>query len=227
MFDALSLPARERLRPYVERVQLSKGKVLYDIGELPRHVLMPQEGLISLLAITEDGDTLEVAHVCNDGIAGVPIVLSAKPPAHQAVVQIPGVAYRIHRDAFVREFRRGEELQALTLICIDTLIRQQTQSALCHAFHPLMARVCRWLLTSRDCLHANTVELTEESIAHTLGVSRPRVSQALVMLEQQNLIHHGHGRTHIVDAQGLARMSCTCYRATSAQRDSQHVHQAR
>jgi CRP-like cAMP-binding protein len=87
----------------------------------------------------------------------------------------------------------------------------------CHAFHPLTQRVCRWLLVSRDCAHANTFEHTQEFIAHMLGVSRPKVSHALVTLEARGLIHQGRGRIHIVDPHGLQRASCRCYRPAHSQ----------
>ena len=86
-----------------------------------------------------------------------------------------------------------------------------------HTFHALPPRICRWLLGTGDYAHANTIELTQEFIAHMLGVTRPKVAQALATLEARRWIHQGHGRIHIVDPKGLQHGSCTCSRPEFAQ----------
>jgi CRP-like cAMP-binding protein len=212
LFDRLSAAARERLRPHTELVRLSRGRVLHDIGEPPRHAFLLLDGMVSLMPFTEDGNTLEVATVCNDGFVGLSLVLAGSPSLYQAIVQLPGDAYRINGDAFHREFRRGEDLQSLVLASVDDVLRQVVQSAICLSFHTMVPRLSRWLLVSRDCTRSNTIELTQEVIAHTLGLSRPKISHALVTLEQRHLIHQGHGRIHIVDPKGLEAISCDCYR---------------
>jgi CRP-like cAMP-binding protein len=212
LFDQLSVPARERLRPYVELVHLTKGRILHDIDERPHHAFLPLEGMVSLMPVTDEGDTFEVATVCNDGFVGIPIVLNGQPAPYQAVVQIPGAAFRINGEAFLREFRRGDELQSLALAYVGDVMRQVVQSTICLSFHPMVPRLSRWLLVSRDCLRSSTIELTQEFIAQRLGLSRPKISQALMTLEQRQLIHQGHGRIHIVDPKGLESLSCDCYR---------------
>jgi CRP-like cAMP-binding protein len=216
LFDRLSAAARERLRPHTELVHLSRGRVLHDIGEPPRHAFLLVDGMVSLMPFTDDGNTFEVATVCNDGFVGLSIVLAGTPAPYQAIVQLPGAAYRINGEAFHREFRRGEDLQSLVLASVDDVLRQVVQSAICLSFHTMLPRLSRWLLVSRDCTRSNTIELTQEFIAHRLGLSRPKISQALVTLEQRHLIHQGHGRIHIVDPKGLEAVSCDCYRLAKA-----------
>ena len=48
------LPADERrcLQPALELVQLPKGKVVYDSGDLVRYVYLPLNGMVSLVAMT-------------------------------------------------------------------------------------------------------------------------------------------------------------------------------
>ena len=227
LFDTLGPIARERLRPYVETVSLTKGRVLAEPGDAPRYAFFPMEGMISLLALTDSGQALEVAMVGHDGFVGVPAVLNVRSAPYQATVQVSGAAHRINAEALSREFQRGEELHAIVLTYVQTLIGQLIQSAVCHRFHALPERLCRWLLVSRACVRSNTIELTQESIAQMLGVSRPKVSQALVALEQQKLIHQGHGRIHVVDAPRLERSSCECYGADLERRDPQPLHHVR
>jgi CRP-like cAMP-binding protein len=212
LYDALGFATRERLRPHLHQMNLTKGRVLFEPGDAPRYAFFPWDGMISLLASTDEGQSLEVATVGHHGFLGVPIVLNAQSSPWQAVVHVSCAAYRINADAVAREFQRGEDLHALTLTYVHDLMGQLVQSAVCHSFHSLTQRLCRWLLVSRDGVHSNTIELTQEFIAQRLGVSRSKVCHALVALEAQQLIHQGHGRVHIVDAAGLERLSCDCYR---------------
>jgi hypothetical protein len=62
-------------------------------------------------------------------------------------------------------------------------------------------------------VQSDTIELTQEFIAHMLGMSRPKVSLALAHLEDERLIRQRHGRIDVVDARGLETVSCECYRA--------------
>src|SRR4029077_18395929 len=93
LFDRLSAAARERLRPHTELVHLSRGRVLHDIGEPPRHTFLLLDGMVSLMPFTDDGTTFEVATIGNDGFVGLSLVLAGSPSPYQAVVQLPGAAY--------------------------------------------------------------------------------------------------------------------------------------
>jgi CRP-like cAMP-binding protein len=215
LFDALGQGVRERLRTYADLVDLGKGRVLSEAGDAPRHVFLPMNGMISLVAATEEGQTLEVARVGRDGFIGVPVVLGGQTYPCQVIVQIECASIRIRADAFAREFHRGDELHAIALTYVNRLIQQLVQSTICHSFHPLPRRLIRWLLLTRDCVQSDTIELTQEFIARMLGVSRPKLSQAFVDLERRQLIHQGYGRIHLIDTLGLQQSSCDCYRAPS------------
>lgn len=217
IFESLGPATRERLRPHVELVTLAKGRILCEPGDVPRFAYFPLDGMVSLLGITEEGYTLEVATAGSEGLVGVPLALNGSVSPYQVMVQMPGAAHRVRGEAFIRECHRGEDLQSTALTYANHVLQQVVQSAVCHAFHPLTPRVCRWLLVSRDGAHANTFEQTQEFVAQMLGVSRPKVSHALVTLEARGLIHQGRGRIHIVDPSGLQHASCGCYQSAAHQ----------
>ena len=201
--------------------------MLCELGGASRYAFFPLDGMISLLASTDDGEGLEVATVSDDGFVGVPLVLNVFESPYEAIVQVSCAAHRIRADAFAREFQRGEDLQALVLAYIHGLMGQLVAWSVCRSFHSLTQRLCRWLLINRDCLSSNTIELTQEFIAQRLGASRPKVSQALAALEQRQFIIRGHGRIHIVNSQGLERSSCECYRPTRGRQQAQPLRQVR
>jgi CRP-like cAMP-binding protein len=226
LLTTLPAPVRDRLRPYWALVSLAKGRVVCDAGEPIRSIYFPVAGMISILGITEAGQSLEVSTVGHDGFTGVALALDASTSPHRLVVQIPGSAHRIPADVIRRELRRHEEFEAAAQRCARALVGDLTQSAICLTFHTLPQRLARWLLVSRDRLQSNTIALTQESVSQMLGASRPRVSHVLMELEVRALIHQGLRRIHIVDVRGLERASCECYRlrkggaGTSSQRTS-------
>src|SRR4051812_1229084 len=71
------LPADEwhRISSSLERVDLPKGKVLYDAGDTPRYGYFLGSGMAFVLAVTEEGAAIQIATVTRDGFAGLPIVL--------------------------------------------------------------------------------------------------------------------------------------------------------
>src|SRR3954471_11324503 len=76
-----------RMSSYLERVNLPKGKVLYDYGDIPRYGYFLASGMAFVLAATEDGDLIQIATVARDGFAGLPIVLNT-PAASQVVMHL-------------------------------------------------------------------------------------------------------------------------------------------
>jgi CRP-like cAMP-binding protein len=177
-----------------------------------RHVFFPLGGFVALLATTEGAEAIEVAMVGSDGVIGVPPSGSSNTSPYDVIVQAACEAHCLTSDAVFHEFRRGEDLQRILLEWVDGLIRQLAQSVVCHSHHSLAQRLCRWLLTMRDTRCSDIIELTQESIAHMLGLLRPKVSIALANLEEQQLIRHRYGRLRIVNPRGLEMCSCACRR---------------
>jgi CRP-like cAMP-binding protein len=212
LLDGLSESTRERLRPHLQLVHLTHGRLLADVGDPLRHAYFPTAGMISVLGLTQQGDALEVATVGATGCCGVLLALQATSSPYRVVVQLPGGAYRVSADVVRRELARSNDLHRAFLRGANELLQQATQSAICATFHQVLPRLCRWLLVSRGHARSGTIDLTQEFIAQMLGVSRPRVSQSLMVLETRHMIHQGLGRIHMVDRDGLENLSCECYR---------------
>lgn len=207
--------SQENLRwiaPYLELVPLPKSKVLYDYGDAPRYAYFPVSGMLSMLAATQGGAVLEIAMICADGFVGIPIVFQTGARS-QVRVQITGEAYRVRADVLLKEFRKGGALQSALLQYADDTFAQTAQAAVCHRFHSVTERLSRWLLVAQDCVHADTIELTQESIAHMLGIPRSAVSTAAASLQDQGFVRQRHGRIQILNRPGLEQWTCECYAA--------------
>ncbi|MBD1893446.1 Crp/Fnr family transcriptional regulator, partial [Coleofasciculus sp. FACHB-129] len=53
----------ERLVPHLEPVSLPLNQVLYELGVPIEYVYFPQQGIVSLLSVLEDGSTVEAGMV--------------------------------------------------------------------------------------------------------------------------------------------------------------------
>jgi CRP-like cAMP-binding protein len=199
-----------RIQPYLEPVPLPKGKVLYDYGDTPTYAYFPASGMLSMLAATESGAALEVAIVCADGFVGIPILFQASASA-QVRVQLAGDASRLRADVLLKEFRTGGALQRTLLQYANRVLAQTTQAAICHRYHSVTERLCRWFLLVHDCLGADTIELTQECIAHTLGIPRSAVSTTAASLQDHGFIRQRHGRIQVLNRRGLQQWTCECY----------------
>jgi hypothetical protein len=70
------------------------------------------------------------------------------------IVRTANTAHRVRGEVFIRESQRGEDLNRADLASQG--MQQIVQSAVCHPFHALMQRVCRWLLANGGNAHGNT-----------------------------------------------------------------------
>lgn len=209
-----ALPREEykRLVPHLEVVRLAPGRILYHAGDTVRHVYFPIGGMISLLTTTENGRTIEIAMIGNEGMAGIPVILGDGAAPYQVMVQLGGNALRARADALRAAFNRGERLHGLLLRYTHALFTQVAQSAACNRFHTVEERLCRWLLVSRDRVQTDTIRLTQEFLSHMLGVPRSSVSEAAGALKSEGLIAYSRGKITILDRRGIEAASCECYR---------------
>lgn len=209
---ALPRKEYEHLLPALKTVRLAQGAVLYETGDTIRHAYFLLSGMASLLSITEDGLTVEVGMIGNEGVCGIPVILGFNTAPYEITVQITADALEIKTEALKEEFNRSESLRNLLLRYTNTLLCQIAQSAVCHRFHTAEQRLCRWLLTIRDHAHSDTFHLTQESTSQMLGVPRTYVTMMAGEIQRKNLIRYARGKITITNHQGLEAASCECYR---------------
>jgi CRP-like cAMP-binding protein len=128
-------------------------------------------------------------------------------------VHIAGAALRMKAVALRAELRACPSLQPTLLRYAHDVHVQIARGALCHRFHTTPRRLSRWLLDALDRLDCDTLEFTQELLAHVLGVPRTTVSDAAMELQDAGSIWYRHGRIVIKDRQRLKMAACDCYRA--------------
>src|SRR5688572_6012911 len=73
------------LQPHLEPVLVMPGDIIYQAGDTIRHVYFPNNGMISLLSVTEQGQTVEVGFTGYEGIVGLPVLLGQTEMPYQAM----------------------------------------------------------------------------------------------------------------------------------------------
>jgi CRP-like cAMP-binding protein len=216
-----ALPGEEffRLKPHLEPVSLSLGKVIYESGEQLEYIYFPTTAIISLLYIMENGSTAEIGMAGNDGLVGIALFMGGSTTPNRAVVQSAGNAFRLRSKALRSEFHQSGEFQNILLRYTQYLMTQISQTAACNRLHTVEQQLCRWLLNTHDLLQTNKLIMTHDLIANMLGVRREGVSIAAGSLQRNGLIKYVRGTITILDRQGLESATCECYKVVNDEYD--------
>jgi CRP-like cAMP-binding protein len=214
-----ALPREElaRWRPQLEPVELHSGQVLHESESPLRHVYFPCTALVSLIYVTESGDSTEIAVVGNEGVVGISLFMGAETTPNRAVVQGAGVGYRLKAEAIKAEFSLSAAVMHLLLRYTQALITQMAQTVVCNRHHSVDQQLCRWLLMSLDRLQGNELAMTQERIADLLGVRREGVTEAAIKLQRAGLISYARGHVKALDRAGLELRTCECYAVVKAE----------
>lgn len=223
LLRALPLAERERLGRQLEHVVLPKGRVLIEIGDEVEHAYFPINGLLSLLAVTEVDQSLELAMIGRGGFIGLPIVLHDAFAPYQVLVQVDATALRIRASLLSAELERHGSLEHLLLRYGHNQQREIAQAVVCHRFHSTSQRLSRWLVAAQAKLQSDDIKLTHESLARILGVPRTAVTAGALVLQDAGYIRYRHGRITIINRERLARTACDCYRVLHRKDDHVHV----
>jgi CRP-like cAMP-binding protein len=219
LLEALPAEVSKRLCPALVSLPLALGDVVYEPGERLEHICFPTSAVVSLVYTMADGDTAEMGLVGNDGVVGVALFLGGGTTPHRAVVQVAGGALRMRATAMHDEFDRGGPFQLRLLRYTQALLTQISQTAVCNRLHPIEQRLCRWLLMTRNRVASDEILMTQESLAHVLGVRREGVTLAAHHLQEAGLIRYRRGHITILDRQGLEAAACECYRVVKDEFD--------
>jgi CRP-like cAMP-binding protein len=211
IINALTRSEFESLSAHLDSVNLSPREILYRPEQPVTHVYFPNRGTVSLVSTFEDGETVEVGMVGNEGMFGVNVFLGSVTTPLMAQVQLPGDALRMRAEVLMKEFGKCGQLQDLLLRYTQAFITQIAQTAACNRAHHVEGRLAKWLLMCGDRAQSKELALTHEFIASMLGIRRAGITEAACLLKSAGLISYTRGNLTIVDREGLEALSCECY----------------
>jgi CRP-like cAMP-binding protein len=219
LLAALAPAERERIFPHLHLVPMALGSVLYESGDVLRHVYFPTDSIVSLLYVLADGASAEISVVGNEGLIGIALFMGGETTPSRAIVQSAGHAYRLVGQLLKDEFHRNGPLQLLLLRYTQALITQMAQTAVCNRHHSVDQQLCRWLLLSLDRLSSNQLTMTQELIADMLGVRREGVTEAAGKLDKLGVIRYARGHITVLDRPKLEQLCCECYAVVRKESD--------
>jgi CRP-like cAMP-binding protein len=199
------------LAPYLKEVSLEQGASLYEPHDKVKQVHFPQSGMISLLAVMQEGTAIEIATVGREGAVGAMSGLGLMHAFSRAVVQVPGIASRIATSQLQLAVNKSSRIRDVIVRYNEVVLLQIQQTAACNAIHSVEARLSRWLLQTRDRSESDDIPITQEFLSQMLGVQRTTVNLAARTLQKTGLVDYRRGRVEILNRGGLERKSCECY----------------
>jgi CRP-like cAMP-binding protein len=204
------------IRPHLREVLLRPGQVLYEPGDAVSKVYFLHQGLVSQLAVFEDGTEIECALVGRDGAIGATAAIGLKTSVTRDVCHVGAAASVLDVAALERAAARSEGVHgAVDRYCawkIATVIR----NGACNARHSVEQRLCRWLLSCSDVLEQRQIDLRQEVFAKMLGAQRTTINPILQRFRAEGLIALGRGRVTLLDRAMIRERTCECYEAMRA-----------
>lgn len=208
--------ALARWKSRLESVAMPLGEVLHESGSTPTHVYFPTSAIVSLMYVTEQGASAEIAVIGNEGLVGVSRFLGGQSMPFRAVVQCAGWGFRLGAQTIKEEIDRSGPVLRLLLRYLQALITQIAQTAACHSPDQQLSGL---LLRSLDRVHGSELVLTQELIAQVLGMRRESVTVAALRLQKAGLIQYARGHISVLDRAGLERSTCECYSVVRTEYD--------
>ena len=224
--NALSPGDMALIQGDLSRVQLARDDLLAQAGAPVRHVHLPINCVISVVAVMRDGRCVETRTIGCEGGFGLLHALGSPLSLERVVAQVGGACWRLPIASLAEAARESPSLVAAVARHAQASMLQAAQSAACNTLHSAEQRLARWLLLTRERLGSEVMPLTQEHLSVMLGVQRTTVTAVASELQARGLVAYSRGRIRIIDRPGLMACACECYEAIEWAGDQMRQHDA-
>src|SRR4029453_4280297 len=119
------------LTPHLRTVTLERGVMLHEAaGEIER-VYFPHSGMVSLVAVMQNGATVETATVGRAGGIGASSGPGAKQSFGRAIVQLPGTAAWLTASQFHAAASQSQAIRDLIIRYDELLLAGENRAVPC------------------------------------------------------------------------------------------------
>ncbi len=205
------------LEPDLERVELPVRLRLHQAGRKIDHVYFPEDGIVSIVAVTLDGKQCEIGLFGSEGMSETATVMGTDHSPHEAYVQATGISALKLRTAVLEAAMARSSTMRLHLLKYVQAMMIQLSSSIAAAGQTIDQRLARWLLMCHDRVEGNTLPLTHEFIGMMLGVRRAGVTNAMLHFSSHHLITTKRGLITVDDRPGLERLAAGGYGLAEAE----------
>jgi CRP-like cAMP-binding protein len=199
------------LEHHFQRIPLPVKLQLHVAARAIDYVYFPEDGIVSIVAVTLEGKACEVGLFGREGMSETATVLGTDHSPYEAYVQSAGISgLRLPTSVLNHAFEHSPTLRRHLLRYVQAMMIQLS-SSIAAAGQTIEQRLARWLLMCDDRLNGNEVPLTHEFLSMMLGVRRPGVTVALDHLEKHHLITKRRAVVVIEDRAGLQALTGGSY----------------
>lgn len=211
LLASLSPAGYGRLLPHLKMIRVRKNKTLAEPGKCSGVVYFPVDCVISICHTLKNGVSTEIAMIGNEGMFDITCVVGGVSMPYLATAQTTGHVFLVDNHLLKQEFDRDETMQHTFLLYAQALFAQMAQKVVCNKHHSLIQQLCILLLLVNDKSLSSDLLLTQEDIAHMMGVRREGVTEAAGKLRDNGLIDYTRGHIAVIDRPGLEKQCCECY----------------
>ncbi len=214
-----ALPDEEfaAIAPLLRPVRLPRSAELEAANEAIRFVYFPTSGVASIVAVEDNGESVDTAMIGREGMTGLPVFLGTGQSPVRTIVQVPMQGVRMRSEDLRKHLRSGVMLTALLQRHTQVVMVTMAQLILCNRMHRLDQRAARWLLQVDERVDERPFQVTQEFLAQMIGVQRPGLSVVMRQFKDAGLVRYARGHITIADHEGLARRSCACIEIIAAE----------
>jgi CRP-like cAMP-binding protein len=205
------------IRPHLNEVSFEPGTMLARAGDAVRNCFFPNSGMVSLLCVTEQGRSVEAGFTGFEGMIGVPLLLGNNEMPYDALIQAPTSGFTADARAVLNLFNKCGVFHDAALRFVYVILKQMSQTCVCNHYHTIEARLCRWLTVMCERSGNRRIRVTQEFLAHMLGVQRTSIGPIANLLQRTGAIQYSRGRVEIIDIDRLRASACDCYGIVTAE----------
>lgn len=142
------------VHPHMIETDLAVGRILFNPGDIIQDVFFPMSAIISMMAVMNDGQTVEVVAVGNEGMAGIRLFYDDDEAFARAICQAPGQVVKVAAETFWKMVKTLPGMRHIIHHYAHAFLIETFQSAACN-------RSIRFLSGSLDGSSRSTIEHVE------------------------------------------------------------------
>ena len=215
LLSSISDTTRKLLLRDAKHIQLTKGTVLLEQGEVSNSVYFPTAGLLIGIHEAHDGTSIANTVRGREGAVGaIPTARTLHPKRTGAMgrlgVQLSGEAIVVGKSHFSEVLNNSVDLLRVTLAHAANVIKSHEGTQNCSRHHRIENRIAYWLSLLHFYSGDDAIPTTHAAIAEALGVRRESVSMALRKFEKREFIKMERSRLQLISPRLMRNYSCAC-----------------
>ena len=212
LLTALEPEAFARVAKHLIPVTLKVRQVLYKPGQHIHEVFFPDDAVIVLMAVDEQGRTIESGTVGREGASWISASVSAPSMPCETIVAIEGQAHKLAIEDLAEELGRNDLFQDVLTQYSHALLVSSMRTTGCVGLHDVSQRCARWMLHTLDRVSGSRFIVTHELLSMLMGTTRPTISLVVQTFEKAGILQVERGAITVLDRARLEAVSCECYR---------------